>query len=379
MRGDGDTMSAPPCVCSTPGFCVRYQRYMVGGAHAICQGGANVAAVRENYLAQQERNAKRLRSGKRDPGREIPCIHLGEQTGELRECQTCQGNTRLRVSGCALHGETTLRHCRQRCADYHAEPELIDGAGEGHHEADHYALSFAKGATMSLHTADGDADRSFAGHLSGKTAFFLGGGPSLAQVDPSRLEGRMTVAVNHVTEVFPSPSIWLATDNPETFPSAPWESSSTLKLIPRAWASCELPDGTPMRDCPSVRFFLRNTRFSPRSFLPERTVNWGSEEPWGSGRSVMLAALKLLFYFGVRRIVLVGCDFHMEPSRPYAHSATKAAAACALNNDKFAALDRRFRVLRPFLEKAGMTVVNATLGGRLDAFDRTDLEQELGR
>jgi hypothetical protein len=249
---------------------------------------------------------------------------------------------------------------------------LVD---EADHAGDHFALSFAAGAHMALYDADGRSDYSYSRWLAGETVFLLGGGPSLADVDLGRLAGRKTLAMNNVIEIFPTPTAWLCVDDPAKFP-VPWHVNSTLKLLPRAWALRE-SDGRPFADVPSVRFYLRNGRFDAERFVGERTVNWGSEKRWGGGRSVMLAALKLLLYFGASRVVLLGCDFHMDPRRPYAHSAPKDERGCKSNNRKFEMLNRRLIDLRPHLERAGMRVVNASPGPRLEAFERVVLEAEL--
>lgn len=346
---------------------------MHGQSYDFCRGEHPNASSRDSYLAG-------LASQKRANGRGAiggPCVHLGPPTGATRDCPTCQGTVRQKLYGCAIYGECVLKDCRT-CKDHWAAPEEPGGLGVAHHADDHYALTFSKSADMALYSAEGEVDRSWAGKWQGETAFFLGGGPSLAAVDLAPLRDRLTIAVNGVCEVFPEPSIWLGVDDPETFRSVPWGRPETLKLLPRGWASSELADGMPISECPGVRYFLRNGCFSPWRFLSERTVNWGSESPWGSGRSVMLAALKLLWYFGVRRVVLLGCDFHMTPEKPYAHSATKDERGCASNNDKFRILDGRLGMLRPTLEAAGMVIVNATAGSRLGAFERVRLVDELG-
>jgi hypothetical protein len=49
------------------------------------------------------------------------CRHLGPETGETRECDTCQGRVRLKVFTCShpAHGTTTVPECRH-CADFNA-------------------------------------------------------------------------------------------------------------------------------------------------------------------------------------------------------------------------------------------------------------------
>ncbi len=52
------------------------------------------------------------------------CAHLGEPTGELRQCVPCQGNVSLKLLGCAVHGACTTSKqldgvkCCKGCSDF---------------------------------------------------------------------------------------------------------------------------------------------------------------------------------------------------------------------------------------------------------------------
>ena len=56
----------------------------------------------------------------------LPCVHLGQPTGELVDCQICGLRVRLKVMHCKIHGGT-LPTVKQNgtpscigCADYHS-------------------------------------------------------------------------------------------------------------------------------------------------------------------------------------------------------------------------------------------------------------------
>jgi hypothetical protein len=53
-----------------------------------------------------------------------PCVHLGADTGQLRECPSCQGTVRQKVFECShpAHGETVIREC-QVCPDWQPRPD----------------------------------------------------------------------------------------------------------------------------------------------------------------------------------------------------------------------------------------------------------------
>lgn len=64
--------------------------------------------------------------------RRAPCVHRGEETGELRDCDTCAGQVRLKVLGCDVYGACTVNQaaeglaCCATCPDYQAGPEHVD-------------------------------------------------------------------------------------------------------------------------------------------------------------------------------------------------------------------------------------------------------------
>jgi len=54
----------------------------------------------------------------------LSCMHLGEPTGELKQCQTCSGTVKLKILKCSVHGECTIekkldgKACCNGCPDY---------------------------------------------------------------------------------------------------------------------------------------------------------------------------------------------------------------------------------------------------------------------
>ncbi|HLN29919.1 MAG TPA: hypothetical protein VK395_19405 [Gemmataceae bacterium] len=59
--------------------------------------------------------------------RSLACVHLGEATGELRECPTCEGNVKIKLMCCAIFGTCTIGEkidgiacCADPCPCYQA-------------------------------------------------------------------------------------------------------------------------------------------------------------------------------------------------------------------------------------------------------------------
>ena len=90
--------------------------------------------------------------------------------------------------------------------------------------------------------------------------------------------------------------------------------------------------GMKLGDCPNVIGYRRNEKFHAPRFLHEETVNWGNHKKYGGGRSVLLAALRILFLLGFRRVYLLGVDFEMTPERKYHFPEDRSAAAIQNNH-----------------------------------------------
>lgn len=227
--------------------------------------------------------------------------------------------------------------------------------------------------------------------MGGRSAFLILSGPSLTQVDLTRLDRRgiVTMAVNNAWSVH-RPTLWACVDDPGRFIDIGWKDPGILKFVPTSCWNKRLrvmnPDGS-MRpsafrvaQMPSVLFFRRADHFDHERFLT------GDSIPWGNGsrsadslgivgkRSVMLVALRLLHHLGFGTVYLLGCDFRMDHDRKYAFAERRAANAIRHNNVLYDALARRFDALRPHFEKHRFRVVNCSPGSALEVFERMPFE-----
>jgi hypothetical protein len=221
---------------------------------------------------------------------------------------------------------------------------------------------------------------------AGQAAFLVCSGPSLADHDLARLHERgiLTMAVNNAASLV-RPHLWVSVDDPNNFLEAIWRDPGILKFVPFANVKRHFlvrrADGQfaasreRVCDMPAVFSYCRNGKFRADRFLNERTFNWGNDERTTDAhgnrgcRSVLLVALRMLFYLGVRRVYLLGCDFRMEVgNRNYAFSQDRSMESVESNNRTYRALDRRLKDLRPRFEKAGFRVFNCTASSGLTAF-----------
>lgn len=386
--------ASPPCTCTAPGWCERFDRAMTPYEHSICSGVHGTATIR-NIFVREWRESADVRRARR-AGTMPPSAR--DDRALTQAAMTCPHRTLPEGCGCVKCGpggtypgtKVSLDVCLA-CRAKAIAPPALGPIGDGYHMVDHAGLTFAAGATAPRFYDANDWPFSLAGH-AGQVGVLLGGGPSLLSTDWKDLDlapDRVTLSVNSVAKVATT-DLWVCVDDPDTVPAAArfdretWLSPGVRKFVPRGLAGSRIDgragSGPLVRDCPSVAFFLRRTGFDPATFLSERAFCWGDEpNTSGLGRSVLLAALKVFFVLGVRTVILLGCDFHMDANRPYAHDERKADNAVASNNAKFAALNDALTRLRPHLDQAGLTVLNATPGSRLTAFEHVSLADALTR
>ena len=222
------------------------------------------------------------------------------------------------------------------------------------------------------------------GTFTGGSVFLLCGGPSLAKLDLKALTqpGIVTFGINNSPATV-RPQLWIEVDNPGNFLLSIWLDPRIMKFVPichttkhifdnQAWADSKLTVG----DCQNVHYYRRNERFDHTQFLWEDTVNWGCEgKHTGTAgikgcRSVMLAAVRLCFALGFKTCFLLGADFRMaEGEKNYAWEQGRSKQSVKNNNNTYAALNKRFGLLRPLMEKAGFYVYNCNDESGLTAFD----------
>ena len=83
----------------------------------------------------------------------------------------------------------------------------------------------------------------------------------------------------------------------------------------------------------------------------------------------MLAALRLLFHLGIRRLYLLGCDFHMRyGEQNYAFPQARTRESVRGNNRAYHVLDARFHKLRPYFHREDYRIFNCTPQSGLTAF-----------
>lgn len=218
-------------------------------------------------------------------------------------------------------------------------------------------------------------ENAWLGHAyAGATAFLVCGGPSAGDVDLKALSttpGVVTMAVNNAAQGW-RPQLWCGLDEPHRFLNSIWLDPGIQKFYPLAYQDMPLRDHpvrTP-KDCPNTWFIRRNDKFDAKTWLHEDTINWGQEgdDRRRGGRSTMVAALRILYILGFKRVYLVGADFKMDPKKAYNHDQVVDATVADKNNTLFEYLNGLFTQLQVEFLQHGFEVFNTTQISGLTAF-----------
>ena len=318
------------------------------------------------------------------PKPERPCVYLGPVLFK-KDCQTCPRETiRVPVHACQLHGACTQRRLGldyqacAKCTDKRESPPAPK------------PLPNKEDPGGWLFDPDGRKADALKGIYRGRSCFLLCGGPSLAEMPLHELNqpGILTAAVNNAA-VLHRVNVWFCVDKPGHFHPQILRDPGCMKFIKRKHANQQLRDqhdgrwmqtGEKACKMPNVWFYDYMDGW-PADFLTSTRPTWGtshSNDPYGKGqRSVMLIALRILYWLGIRTVYLIGADFKMTPERPYAFEESKGEPACHSNNKKFARLNQWFAELRPLFEHHGYRVFNASNGGQCEGFPRSTFAEAL--
>ena len=217
------------------------------------------------------------------------------------------------------------------------------------------------------------------------SAFLILSGPSLREYDLNLVKSSniISMGVNNSWSVF-TPDLWLCVDPPRKFLSSGWTNPKIMKFVPETLAKnpirrkesggqfASLPMAA--KETPNTYTFKRNSSFNHETFLSEPTINWGQtgkkSDSLGvkGSRSVMLAAIKLLYILGIRDVYLLGCDFHMTEENKYAFEENRGKGAIRGNNRSYKIMAQRFEAMKNHFEEKGLNVYNCNKKSNLEVF-----------
>lgn len=339
------------CKCSGPGFCHWHK----------------TVTTKEEFVACQKGNTPRSSSPS-------PCMHLGGETKH-------EGQFDCSVHGvCTLHpGDLPIAacgECSSNCS-LDATPEEIREKWQD---------------PLKILNRYGTVSNGLRNVLTDGAAFLVCGGPSVNELDHSRLQERgvWSLGINNIAGHVRT-NAFLCGDPPSKFHNGIWRDPSVMKFVPspklrrrrgrvRKKEGDEfLPDGDVL-DCPNVWGFERRSWLSPdSSWFTVPGAPWGNHNKGvkrtGEPKTVatMLMGIRLLQYLGARKIFLLGADFYFDSKRDdkerYAFAQKRDEGAVLSNNSQLKIVAKWLRLLRPHFERFGFEVFNCNQMSHLDAFD----------
>lgn len=223
------------------------------------------------------------------------------------------------------------------------------------------------------------------GMFSGRRCFVMGNGPSLLKCDLSLLKDEVTIGSN---------AQYLSWETMGFIPTF-FTVEDRLVAEDRASDLCALPQPTKLfpkyllyclrrsRNSIFINFDLDYEPFPQFSGDFEKIVYWGG--------TVSMLNLQLAYFLGCTEIYLVGFDHHyVVPDKIENNVITSQEDDVNhLHPDYFGKgyrwhdpdlprMERAYREARRFLDERGILVRNATVGGRLEVFERVEYDSLFG-
>jgi|GEM_PF-1861112 len=243
---------------------------------------------------------------------------------------------------------------------------------------------------------DPDSERiaAFYNAFKGKRCFIIGNGPSLNKHDLSLLEGEYTFAVNSffykTDETGFRPTFFVVEDN-----AVMKENIERIRAyeVPFKFFPTNYKGLHPEGD--NVYFFRMNRGFyeksSPNYCVPRFSTD--ASKVLYCGQSVTYINLQLAYFMGFTEVYLIGMDFNYQIPSSHKRQGDLIISTTDdpnhFHKDYFGKgktwkdpkLDRvavNYRQAKLVYEAVGRKIYNATIGGKLEIFERVDYERLLG-
>ena len=237
---------------------------------------------------------------------------------------------------------------------------------------------------------------------AGETCIIIGNGPSLNAIDFEMLRGVSTFGVNSIflaDDRLPEPLTYFVVEDTAVFK----DNSEKLKQYPagtRLFPSFYRKHFSDEEIGENTFFFRTNLGFYGRTdksgratgtaCLPRFSMN--AADRVFCGQSVTMLNLQFAHWMGFKRVILIGMDFSYtipdDAERNGNAILSKSDDPNHFHPDYFGAgktwkdpkLDRvliSYRLIKDIYESTGREIINSTVGGKLEIFDRMNLADAL--
>jgi hypothetical protein len=217
----------------------------------------------------------------------------------------------------------------------------------------------------------------------GQSCFLILSGPSFAKLDKTLLNvpGIITAGVNNSVYSF-RPNLWFSSDPPTHFIKSCWLDPKVTKYVDYLFKEERLFDNENntfldkyVYQCPGIFYYKKKNLFESEKYFTEDVVSWGNSAENGGKRSVMLVAIKILYYLGFKNVYLLGCDFKMDQKNPYHFSQYRHTNSVNGNNKIYETLQERFEALKEYM--GDFKIFNCNPESDLKVFPYVSFEEAL--
>lgn len=220
---------------------------------------------------------------------------------------------------------------------------------------------------------------------AGERCFILGGGPSLKKIDPAPLRDEITFGVNSIFLIYD----WLGFEPTyyvvEDFLVFEDRWRDIRERVGQSTCFFPVQFQHPEFDRNNHVYFRGIYDFDPRAGFPCFSLN-PARLMWIGG-TVIYICMQLALYMGFNRVYLIGMDHnyakpeHVETAGEVwtSHGADPNhfhpdyfGAGYRWHDPQVERMERAYRRARETYASQGATIMNATVGGQLDVFDRVE-------
>ncbi|WP_156797875.1 hypothetical protein [Synechococcus sp. CB0205] len=216
---------------------------------------------------------------------------------------------------------------------------------------------------------------------NGKTVVCIGNGPSLNNTDISALNGQLLIGTNRAYEL-------LDIINARGFELVIQDSHRLQEIAP-SLDGLGVPLLLGSHDLTSAQFIHSKTKetlyFAPKlifkrdcsSLVPAVDMGLGfSTSPLKGlfyGHSVIFSAIQIAFFYGAKRIILIGVDMDYSGASHFVDGVPNIWPSFSYEKH----CRGMFIYFKKFLDNHGCQLINATPGGKVDVLPRLGLREAL--
>lgn len=216
----------------------------------------------------------------------------------------------------------------------------------------------------------------------GKRCFIIGTGPSLTVEDLEKLKGEITFGSNRIFEIYSQtdwrPTYYMNQDYPLIY-----KYVEEIKKLDVKQKFMPIDVKQKFEGQADISYFvLRHKDYYPK----DADFSTHLDKYMGQGFTVTYGAIQMAYYMGFSEVYLLGIDHNYsisldEKGVPVMNEGTQdyfkgsTASNKGLNLPRVVESTVAYMTARKFADKhKDFTVYNATRGGKLEAFERVDLD-----